>query len=230
MKITIGILAGLGLLFVLAITLWVGGRLTNTFQLYVVVTPGNLPTLPVGKRFLASRFVTPERLDFIAFRPNYPGSNGTEGPWFHRVCGLPGDTVELRRGRLLVNGQNLDAQLNVAQHYAMATHTYYRLRQAGKVADTLFAKVQPDSTFDVALSAEQARRHPEVQLTLLPPQLADPQIAAQYHQPWNQDNFGPYRVPPGHYFLLGDNRLNALDSRYTGCIPAANFVATVFWY
>lgn len=30
----------------------------------------------------------------------------------------------------------------------------------------------------------------------------------------------PYQVPEGHYFLLGDNRLESRDCRYVGAIPA----------
>ena len=57
--------------------------------------------------------------------------------------------------------------------------------------------------------------------------LEEPYIAAP---PVN--DFGPHRVPPGHIFMMGDNRNNSDDSRSWGDLPLENVVGKaflVFW-
>src|SRR5262249_37076368 len=36
-----------------------------------------------------------------------------------------------------------------------------------------------------------------------------------------------FRVPADNYFVLGDNSYNSYDSRYWGCVPAANIAGRV---
>jgi signal peptidase I len=38
----------------------------------------------------------------------------------------------------------------------------------------------------------------------------------------SHDNWGPLRIPPSHYMMLGDNRYESKDSRYWGLVPREN--------
>ncbi|HWQ62603.1 MAG TPA: signal peptidase I, partial [Negativicutes bacterium] len=74
-------------------------------ELYMVEGPSMRPTLANGERLVVNKFLyrfrTPERGEIIVFR--YPRDPSRD--FIKRVIGVPGDTVEIKEGRIFLNGQ-----------------------------------------------------------------------------------------------------------------------------
>jgi signal peptidase I len=92
---------GLAALFVLALLLLLGHALV--FELFLVTGNSMDPTLKDDDRVLVLKLMEPRRGELVVFKnPNEPAQNVIK-----RVIAVGGDTVEIRNGRVLVNGNEL---------------------------------------------------------------------------------------------------------------------------
>lgn len=77
-------------------------------ELYMVEGPSMRPTLVNGERLVVNKFIYrfkhPEHGDVLVFR--YPKDPSRD--FIKRVIAVPGDTVEVKEGRVFVNGQLMD--------------------------------------------------------------------------------------------------------------------------
>jgi len=202
------------------IVLWIIMRRTGALQWYAVATGSNEPTYHIGDVFFTSRLKAPKRLDFISFYYNDPNHKWS-GIRVYRLLGITGDKVEIRNGTVYVNDSNMDAHLHLK-------HLYFVSKNKANNIDMPNVDIvnSNDSTIMFFMNDSDAVKAPAIS-RYLPLKYKDEYIMAMYHKDWTADNFGPVTVPANSYFLLGDNRNNALDSRYIGFVSKDDFVGTV---
>ena len=155
---------------------------------------------------------SPERGDVVIVEPN-----GVREDYIKRVVGLPGDTIAVRGGRLILNGVPVNSQVMPTRSFAID----------GNIDDP--ANPTDGCTGIERVGADGTRLCdlPIVRETM-PNGVYYDTADTGYNE--RADNFGPITVAPGHVFLMGDNRDNSSDSRFPvalyrglgGAVPLEN--------
>jgi signal peptidase I len=133
----------------------------------------------------------PKRGEIVVFRPTY---NEPQIDVVKRVVGTPGDTLQMADGVLFRNGQRVN---EAYARYGQGTDEPIDMEGFG----LMDPNIRPE--------AYGGRNH-------LP--LLLPTVNPRQYRP-SRNNWGPLVIPAGHYWLMGDNRDQSLDSRYMGPIP-----------
>jgi signal peptidase I len=126
--------------------------------------------------------------------------------YIKRVVGLPGDHIEYRNKRLIVNGTPVPVR-QVDDYLARERMQYSR-----RYVETL------EGTSHEILLDEDAG----------PPVQPSRDFPAPGNCNYNSSGL-VCTVPPGHYFMMGDNRDNSSDSRVWGFVPDQNIVGKAFF-
>jgi signal peptidase I len=149
----------------------------------------------------------PERGDIVIVTP--PGKNED---YIKRVIGLPGDTIEVRDGRLMLNGKPVRSERRPAALIPIDDNVACDLiDMPGAVAR--------------GSDGREYCRLPVVRETL-PNGVSYDTLDLGLSM---GDDYGPQAVPAGHVFLMGDNRDRSADSRFELGIPENGLGGAVPW-
>lgn len=100
------ILLGIALAFVLIFSIW---------RLFHIPTSAMVPTIPKGSNLISQRYVfsKPQRGDIVIFKTEniqYGGNPLIGKDYVMRLIGLPSDSIEIRDGKLIINGEFYESE------------------------------------------------------------------------------------------------------------------------
>ncbi|HET9024460.1 MAG TPA: signal peptidase I [Burkholderiaceae bacterium] len=188
------------------------------FEPFRIPSGSMIPTLEIGDLILVNKYEygvrlpvvnrkvielgQPKRGDVMVFR--YPLNPSQD--YIKRVVGLPGDRIEYVNKRLTINGQPVPLK-KLDPYYDADRMQYYTQFVEG--LSTVEHRIIVSDQVPPGLGGGFPNTHPG---------------ACQY-----SGSGVVCQVPPGHYFMMGDNRDNSEDSRFWGFVPDENIVGRAFF-
>ncbi|MDD5031338.1 MAG: signal peptidase I [Rhodoferax sp.] len=188
------------------------------FEPFKIPSGSMIPTLMIGDLILVNKFhyglrlpvlntkitegTAPQRGDVMVFR--YPPRPSLD--YIKRVVGVPGDEVAYLNKRLTINGKALPTR-ELPEFLEEDSMRYFKQYEE-----------------DMG-----AVKHPLLNDEARPAFIPGADEFAFRDQCRYSVEGVVCKVPAGHYFMMGDNRDNSLDSRYWGFVPDQNIVGKAFF-
>lgn len=182
------------------------------------------PTFDKDKMIWASNIPDIERFDVVVYDYNVDTIAETR---YSRICGMPGDKIEMKEGVLYVNDENADWGLKLAHSYSTIHHrSVERALERGVPNDFIYP--DGENSFRMNILDTDAIAIGLKDNRVVSDKSEDVQdIFSNLGVRGNYHFFGPITIPEGRVFLCGDNRDFCVDSRHTGLIDLKNVVAVV---
>jgi len=193
------------------------------FEPFRIPSGSMIPSLLIGDLILVNKFNygirlpvinekiidigSPKRGDVMVFR--YPKDPSVD--YVKRVIGLPGDKISYKNKRLEINGEAVPTTAIAEDYFDEERVSYTRQFTEKLPRDGVLVghRILNDNN----------------SMPMMPD--VSPFRDNCVYSDGNQEV--TCVVPPGHYYMMGDNRDNSMDSRFWGFVPDRNIVGRAFF-
>lgn len=184
-----------------SLTFLVGALFVLTF----IVQPYRIPSASMESTLLVGDFLLVNKVIFA-----------DPGPWRHLLAYRP-----VERDDIVVFHYPVERSLHLVKRVVGVPGDRLRMYRDGLFIDGQLQK-EPFALYLLS--------YPSVFRDDFPPRnYTDPSVSARWWDEMKRDvRQGQLVVPPGEYFVLGDNRNDSLDSRFWGFVPRQNIVGEPF--